>query len=78
MERNEVSLFDLRQLQFPDSPPAVVEKAKEIALHAWAVQLAGSTLPSQIVHTGLSRAAPRRARYWRTAFDSILRAGRLS
>ena len=33
------------QLQYSDLPPAVIEKAKEIALHAWGVQLAGSTLP---------------------------------
>ena len=33
------------QLEFGDLPPLVVAKAKEIALHAWAVQLAGSTLP---------------------------------
>src|SRR5258706_15437882 len=33
------------QLQYCDLPPAVIEKAKEIALHAWGVQLAGSTLP---------------------------------
>src|SRR4029077_2413602 len=26
-------------------PPPVIEKAKEIALHSWGVQLAGSTLP---------------------------------
>lgn len=33
------------QLRFSDLPPAVVEKAKEFILHAWGVQLAGSTLP---------------------------------
>lgn len=33
------------QLQYSDLPPAVIEKAKEIALHGWGVQLAGSTLP---------------------------------
>ena len=33
------------QLQYSDLPPPVIEKAKEIALHAWGVQLAGSTLP---------------------------------
>ena len=33
------------QLQYSDLPAAVVEKAKEIALHAWSLQLAGSTLP---------------------------------
>ena len=33
------------QLQYSDLPPSVIEKAKEIALHAWGVQLAGSTLP---------------------------------
>lgn len=33
------------QLRYADLPPAVIAKAKEIALHAWAVQLAGSTLP---------------------------------
>jgi 2-methylcitrate dehydratase PrpD len=33
------------QLQYCDLPPSVIEKAKEIALHAWGVQLAGSTLP---------------------------------
>jgi 2-methylcitrate dehydratase PrpD len=33
------------QLRYADLPPAVIEKAREIALHAWAVQLAGSTLP---------------------------------
>lgn len=32
-------------LQYSDLPPRVVEKAKEIALHAFGVQLAGSTLP---------------------------------
>jgi 2-methylcitrate dehydratase PrpD len=33
------------QLQYSDLPPTVIEKAKEIALHALGVQLAGSTLP---------------------------------
>jgi len=33
------------QLKYSDLPAAVIEKAKEIALHAWGVQLAGSTLP---------------------------------
>ena len=33
------------QLQYADLPPSVIEKAKEVALHAWGVQLAGSTLP---------------------------------
>jgi len=33
------------RVRFADLPPAVIAKAKEIALHAWAVQLAGSTLP---------------------------------
>ncbi len=33
------------QLQYADLPSPVIEKAKAIALHAWAVQLAGSTLP---------------------------------
>ena len=33
------------QLQYSDLPTPVIEKAKEIALHAWGVQLAGSTLP---------------------------------
>src|SRR5258706_9959043 len=33
------------QLQYCDLPPSVIEKAKEIALHAWGVQWAGSTLP---------------------------------
>ncbi len=33
------------QLRYVDLPTEVVEKAKEIALHAWGVQLAGSTLP---------------------------------
>ena len=33
------------QLRYADLPSAVIEKAKEIALHAWGVQLAGSTLP---------------------------------
>lgn len=33
------------QLQYSDLPPSVIEKAKEIALHAWGVQLAASTLP---------------------------------
>ncbi len=32
-------------LQYPDLPTAVIAKAREIALHAWGVQLAGSTLP---------------------------------
>ena len=32
------------QLQYSDLPSAVIDKAKEIALHAWGVQLAGSTL----------------------------------
>lgn len=39
------------QLQYSDLPAAVIDKAKEIALHAWGVQLAGSTLPwSQAVY----------------------------
>lgn len=33
------------QLRYSDLPSAVIEKAKELALHAWGVQLAGSTLP---------------------------------
>jgi len=33
------------ELQYSDLPTAVAEKAKEIALHSWGVQLAGSTLP---------------------------------
>ena len=33
------------QLQYRDLPLEVIEKAKELALHAWGVQLAGSTLP---------------------------------
>jgi 2-methylcitrate dehydratase PrpD len=33
------------ELSYSDLPPPVVEKAKEFALHAWGVQLAGSTLP---------------------------------
>ncbi len=33
------------QLQYNDLPQAVIEKAKELALHSWGVQLAGSTLP---------------------------------
>jgi aconitate decarboxylase len=33
------------QLRYSDLPPNVVEKAKELALHSWGVQLAGSTLP---------------------------------
>jgi 2-methylcitrate dehydratase PrpD len=33
------------ELQYADLPAPVIEKAKEIALHAWGVQLAGSTLP---------------------------------
>lgn len=33
------------QLQYSDLPPHVIDKAKELALHAWGVQLAGSTLP---------------------------------
>ncbi len=33
------------QLQYADLPSPVIEKAKTIALHAWGVQLAGSTLP---------------------------------
>lgn len=33
------------QLKYSDLPPSVIEKAKEIALHAWGVQLAASTLP---------------------------------
>lgn len=33
------------QLQYADLPSPVIEKAKAIALHAWGVQLAGSTLP---------------------------------
>ncbi len=33
------------QLQYSDLPRAVIEKAKEIALHSLGVQLAGSTLP---------------------------------
>lgn len=39
------------QLQYADLPKSVIEKAKEIALHAWGVQLAGSTLPwSKIIY----------------------------
>ena len=33
------------QLRYTDLPPAVIDKVKEFALHAWGVQLAGSTLP---------------------------------
>jgi 2-methylcitrate dehydratase PrpD len=33
------------QLQYCDLPAPVIEKAKEIVLHAWGVQLAASTLP---------------------------------
>ena len=33
------------QLQYSDLPSPVIEKARELALHAWGVQLAGSTLP---------------------------------
>lgn len=33
------------ELRYSDLPPPVIEKAKEIVLHAWGVQLAGSTLP---------------------------------
>lgn len=33
------------QLQYSDLPAAVIEKAKELALHSWGVQMAGSTLP---------------------------------
>jgi len=33
------------ELQYSDLPTAVIEKAKEIVLHTWGVQLAGSTLP---------------------------------
>jgi 2-methylcitrate dehydratase PrpD len=33
------------QLKYSDLPAPVIEKAKELALHAWGVQLAGSTLP---------------------------------
>jgi 2-methylcitrate dehydratase PrpD len=33
------------ELRYEDLPPQVVEKAKEIALHTWGVQLAASTLP---------------------------------
>jgi len=33
------------QLKYSDLPAAVIEKAKEFALHAWGVQLACSTLP---------------------------------
>jgi 2-methylcitrate dehydratase PrpD len=33
------------ELRYADLPALVIEKAKEIALHAWGVQLAGSTLP---------------------------------
>ncbi len=32
-------------LRYEDLPPEVVERAREIALHTWCVQLAGSTLP---------------------------------
>src|ERR1041385_1779431 len=32
-------------LRHSDLPAAVVDRAKELALHAWGVQLAGSTLP---------------------------------
>lgn len=32
-------------LRYADLPQPVIEKAKEIALHAWGLQLAGSTLP---------------------------------
>ena len=51
MERTKELVRFAAHLRFSDLPPAVVEKAKEIALHAWAVQLAGSTLPwSQTVY----------------------------
>lgn len=33
------------ELKYADLPAAVIDKAKEIALHSWGVQLAGSTLP---------------------------------
>lgn len=33
------------QLQYSDLPSDVIDKAREFALHAWGVQLAGSTLP---------------------------------
>ncbi len=33
------------QLKYSDLPQPVIEKAKEIAMHAWGLQLAGSTLP---------------------------------
>jgi len=38
-------------LKYSDLPAQVIDKAKELALHAWGVQLAGSTLPwSQIAY----------------------------
>ncbi|MDA8125977.1 MAG: MmgE/PrpD family protein [Deltaproteobacteria bacterium] len=33
------------ELQYADLPAAAIEKAREITLHGWGVQLAGSTLP---------------------------------
>jgi len=49
--RTEQLIDFAAQLRYADLPSAVADKAKEIALHAWAVQLAGSTLPwSHIVY----------------------------
>ena len=62
----------------PDLPPAVVETAKEIAPHAWAVQLAGSTLPwSQIVIPSTCRTRRHRAEHGVgvTAFRTPTAAG---
>lgn len=51
MERTKELVRFAAELQYSDLPPAVVDKAKEIALHAWSVQLAGSMLPwSKIVY----------------------------
>jgi 2-methylcitrate dehydratase PrpD len=40
----ELAQFAVR-LRYADLPAPVIEKAKELALHTWGVQLAGSTLP---------------------------------
>src|SRR6186713_3341954 len=35
----------INQIRYSDLPTPVIEKAKEIALNSWGVQLAASTLP---------------------------------
>jgi 2-methylcitrate dehydratase PrpD len=44
MKQRELARFAV-DLDYEHLPPVVVEKAKEIALHTWGVQLAASTVP---------------------------------